>query len=571
MKRIVRIVIPVILALSILFCVSWYFLEFDKTLTEDLLFQVADFFEENGSYKVADWLYKLTYSQTDHPDEIALHLAEKYRSLGNYTKAERTLLNAIKDGGGVELYIALSHIFVEQNKLLDAVHFLDSISNPLIAAEIAKIRPAAPALNPAPGNYNTYVSIEIQSPHKLYAAADGQYPSVKTDLYSKPLELDKGESSIYAVAVDSQGLVSSLTLGNYVIIGVIEEVSFADSAMEREIRKLLNVPADSLLLTNELWEINEFSVPVDAASYADLKLLTSLKKLTIQNGTSNELSEIGAMENLSTLIISNTVVSESDLAVIAELPGLTSLTLSNCSISSIAPLANATGLTHLDISGNAIRNLQALVQLQSLESINISRNSVTDLSYISNLTALRKLDISYNTLPDISALSAMINLEELTAQRITVSDLSSLSSMANLRVLILSDNKISSVTALKNLTNLTELNLNKNAITDVSALSALTKLETLRISNNKIKTLPSFPKSCALVILEATDNQITSVAPLKALINLNNVYLDNNSNLSSLSGLETCHSLIMVSVLGTKVKNASALTQYDIIVYYNPK
>ena len=570
MKRIVRIVISVVLALSILFCIGWYFLEFDKSLTEDILFRAADYFEEHRNYKIANWLYNLTYSQTDHPDKIALNLAEKYRSIGNYTKAERTLLTAIKNGGGVELYIALSSVFVEQDKLLDAVHFLDSISNPVIAAEIAKIRPVAPQLEPTPGKFNTYISVDIHSTDRLYAAADGQYPSIKSDLYTKALELDKGESTVYAVSVDSQGLVSPLTRGHYVIIGVIEEVTFTDSAIEREIRKLLNVSNNSVLFTNALWEIKDFTVPVDATSYADLKLLTALETLTIQNGTHSELSELSSLNNLTTLNISDTVVSDSDLAVIANLPNLRSLSLKNCSVSSIDALAKATGLTYLDISGNAVRNLQALVNLQCLEYINISRNSVTNLGYIAGLTALRKLDISYNTLSDISALSGMTLLEELIAQRVELSDLSALQTLNNLRVLNLSENKISSITALKDLKKLTELNLNKNSISDISSISALTKLEILRISNNKIKTLPSLPQACSLIVLEANNNQITSVAPLKGLANLNTVYLDNNSSLSSLSGLETCPALVMVSVLGTKVKNATALTQYDIIVYYNP-
>ena len=91
-------------------------------------------------------------------EQIALELAEYYHSVGNYAKVEATLQRAIQDGAGVDVYVALSKVFIEQDKLLDAVTMLSNITDPQIKAEISALRPASPTASPDPGFFNQYIS-----------------------------------------------------------------------------------------------------------------------------------------------------------------------------------------------------------------------------------------------------------------------------------------------------------------------------------------------------------------------------------------------------------------------------
>ena len=129
MKKVIRILVPVLLVVAIIFCTTWYLLVYDRPITRDILLKIARFNDNHGNHNSAAWFYNLAYSQAGDNDAVAIELAEQYKAVGNFTKAEFTLSNAIADGGGVDLYIALCKTYVQQDKLLDAVTMLDNITN----------------------------------------------------------------------------------------------------------------------------------------------------------------------------------------------------------------------------------------------------------------------------------------------------------------------------------------------------------------------------------------------------------------------------------------------------------
>ena len=161
MKKSLRIILPVILAIAIILCTVWYLFIYDRGFTRDMLLSFARYSESQGNHNVATWFYNIAYKQSSNSDDVAIELAQQYKSSGNYTKAEYTLSNAIADGGGVDLYIALCNTYVEQDKLLDAVTMLDSITNPQIKEQLAAMRPASPTVTPEPGYYSQYISATL--------------------------------------------------------------------------------------------------------------------------------------------------------------------------------------------------------------------------------------------------------------------------------------------------------------------------------------------------------------------------------------------------------------------------
>jgi len=571
MKKAIRVIIPLLLAIAIIFCIAWYLFIYDRDFTRDVLLAGARYCENQGYHATASVFYNWAYSHSGDDDAVAIELSEQYKASGNYTKAEYTLSNAISDGGGVDLYLALCKTYVEQDKLLDAVNMLENITDATIKAQLNEMRPALPTADPDPGFYNQYIPVEIQvQSGTLYVTFDGEYPSTENLPYAGPIQLAEGENTIYAISVSENGLVSPLAVFGYTIGGVIEEVSFADPAFETEVRTLLNVEADDVLFTNDLWDILEFTMPNDVESYADLKYLPYLEHLYIENGISSELYSISSLEHLTELSISNTSVSEENLIMISGLPSLNSLTLKNCNISSIEALTPATGLVSLDLSNNTVRNLKALSSMSALQELILQHNAVTDLTALSSIKTLTKLDVSYNTLTSIAPICGLSELTWLDANANNITDIGNLNQLTSLTYLSLANNKISDIAKAASCTALVEFDISNNLLTDITALAPLSDLMYLNFAHNEIATLPSFSTDCALVTIDGSHNLLENIDPLSGLSSLNNVFMDYNPELASVDALATCPILIQVNVYGTKVTDVESLTKQSIIVNYNP-
>ena len=168
MKKTVKILVPILLALTVIASIIWYLFQYDPGFTQDMLLRRARLADERGNHGVAAWFYDLAYRQSDEDEAVAIELAEQFKSAGNYTKAEYTLSNAISDGGSARLYSALCKTYVEQDKLLDAVTMLDNIADPDIKAELDAQRPKAPEATPADGYYNEYIDVTITGQGSIY-------------------------------------------------------------------------------------------------------------------------------------------------------------------------------------------------------------------------------------------------------------------------------------------------------------------------------------------------------------------------------------------------------------------
>lgn len=571
MKRVIRILIPILLVLTILLCSAWYLFVYDREFTRDTLISLARISDESGNHSAAAWFYDLAYTHSGDNDAVAIELANQYKENGNYTKAEYTLSNAIIDGGSVDLYVTLSQTYVEQNKLLDAVNMLNSITNQEIKEQIDALRPAAPVPSHEfqPGVYNQYISVPLTADSgSIYFSTTNEYPSVETPAYSKPIPMAAGENVIQAVAVEN-GLVSPLAKYGYVIGGVIEKVEFVDSAMEALVRKTLLTPDEADLYTDDLWEITTLTVPKKAKSYEDLKYLSKLESLTIQSGDAEQLSHITSLASLKELTIKDTAVSQVLLDSISKFPLLEKLTLSGCSITSISALENATKLKELDLSNNTIRSIDAITAMTSLEVLNISKNVVIDLSALSSVETLKKLDVSYNALTTLLPISGLVNLNLLEANNNAITDLGDIDKLSALTYLNLSYNSLKNVSILASCKELTDLNISSNAVKSIAKLSKLDKLMYFNFSHNSVKTIPAFDKNCALVTIDGSHNKLTSIKNLVGLKNLNNVNVDYNTEITNVNDLSVCPNLIRVDAYGTKVTDVSDLTYQSIIVTYS--
>ena len=563
MKKTIRILVPIALALAILLCSAWYLLIYDTEFTRDMFLQVARGFERSGNPQISAWFYDLAYQQSSDNDEVAIELAKQHAADGNFLQAEATLSNAIADGASTELYVALSSIYLEQDKLMDAVKMLDAVCgekstvDPAIRNALKKMRPEAPTTDLEPGFYDPEQQSSVQISTKsgtLYLNREGVYPSVGDSLhtqlvgtvgyigkhgrlpltengaYSESVPLVEGENVLFALAISEDGLVSPLSVYAYTLGavqgGVVKEVEFVDATMESAIRKALNVDSDVVVMTDQIWELTSFTVPSGVQNLEDMQHLLGVEELTIQSAPAGQLGNLSSFTKLQSLTITDTALAEAEVAAIGNLPKLTKLTLEKCQLSSIAGLENAQKLESLDLTNNAITSITPLRGITSLKQLCLKENSLSEISSVSGLTNLSTLDVSHNVLTSISGVG--------------------------------------------NCTALTELNVSNNRLSDVSEVLKITGLLRLNFSNNSVSTLPAWDKSCSLVTVDGSYNSITSLEPLSGLEQLNNVYMDYNENLQSIDCLSSCPVLIQVNVYGTQVSSAKALTDMSVIVKYDP-
>jgi len=570
MNRALKRILPILLAIVIICSCVWYLFVYDRGFTRDLLLHHARFFEERGKHNIAAWLYESAYLQTDENEIVAIELSNHFKSLGNYTKAELALTDAIADGGSAELYIALSKTYVEQNKLLDAVTMLDNISDPAIKAQLDELRPKLPKINYEPGFYNQYITVTLSDYEgTLYTTTDGKYPSVDDAPSSGEFTLVSGENRIFALVLGDNGLVSPLAIYGYTVGGVIEEVTLKDSTIDAAVRKQLGVSADAVLQSNQLWKITSLKLPNGAKSYDDLAYLTGLETLTIQNSTVDSLAGLRNLSHLNQLTLTDSLVNTEDLKIIAALPSLTKLTLSGCSLSSVENLNAASKLTFLDLSNNAIRDLSPLSFMSSLTELNLSHNALNSLNALSSLSSLKVLDISYNTLTSVAPLSSCSSLTKLYVGNNSLTNLSGLEYIEGLATLSASFNSLTDVSALQTMNSITNLDISSNKLTDIRCLASLNKLQKLNFSRNQVEKLPEWEKDCALVTIDGSYNKLGSITTLAGYKNLNEVLMDYNK-LYYVNSLANCPKLIKVSVYGNEINDVSELTKKDIIVNYNP-
>lgn len=569
MKKFTRFLVPLLLAVVIIASCGWYLFVYDRDFTRDMLLQQARYNDLHGNSRLSSWFYNLAYEYSGQDQNVAIELANQYKADGNHTKAEYTLTNAILDGPTAELYIALCKTFVEQDKLLDAVTMLENIQNAQIKATLDEMRPEAPSADHEPGFYSQYIDVALSYTGTLYYSLEGDYPSTANEPYSQPITLSGGETLIYAISVDDNGLVSPLSILGYTVGGVIEPAIFMDSSIEAAIRTQINAEENDILFTNELWDITEFTVPEGVNTYEDLKLMPYLKSLTIQDQTLDSLSHLSTLTKLETLDLTGCRFPAEDLSVLAALPNLTNLTLSGCSLSTIAELAGSQSLIYLDLSNNTVRNLEALSTIPTLKEIYLQHNAVTSLEQLSGLSNLEKLDVSYNSLTSLTPIIACVKLGWLNADGNQLKDVEGISGLNLLSHLSVDYNKLTDVSSLAYCTELTNLSIANNEISDISALGGLVKLEILDFSYNTVTTLPDWADGCALRTIDGSYNTLTSIDNLNTLGSISYVYMDYNS-LTSVDALENCFNLVQVNVYGNNISDVSALTKHDIIVNYDP-
>ena len=572
MKKALKIILPIVIVLAILGGAYWYFIQYNPLLTARILTNFGSSMENADHPNVAIRLYEWANRLDPRNGELTLKLAEAYRKSGSYTKTERCLVRAIQaTPDNEQLYIRLSKVFLEQDKLLDAQTMLDSITSAAAADAIERLRPAPPVISPEGNYYNDYISVEISGGDGdtvYYYTTDGSFPSARSEAYAEPFRLSSGETTVCAVAVNPEGLVSHASYVGYTVAGVVEPVTLQDPALELMIREELHITSRQLR-TDDLWGITELYLPDDLTTTEDLPYFTGLKTLVICEKDGLDYSFLSQLYALRHLGLDGCSLTTEDLTAIGTTPNLEELVLTDCGLSNVTPLGKLTGLRLLDLTDNSIGTADILTGMTDLEELYLAHNALTTLPDLSALQSLKIADLSYNALTGVDGLGGCAAMERLN----------------------LSNNRLTSVDPVGNLSELVFLSASINPVADLSALKGCTKLETfimedckfdnidfledivtireIDIDRNDTVAAPHFREDCMLETYSAAHNFLEDLSGLAGLQHLTLVNADYN-NIRDIDVLLDCPVLAQVNVYGTYVHDGGKLAEKGVVVNFVP-
>ena len=265
---------------------------------------------------------------------------------------------------------------------------------------------------------------------------------------------------------------------------------------------------------------------------------------------------------------------------------------------------NIANLTSLDISNRSISDLTGIGDFNSLETLILSGNQLTSLS-LDNNSALRELKVDNNQLTDLYLYLPSLKNLNANNNQLTILNTGSLEELENLDVgnnqltqlylynpllknLNAANNQLaynfstSDIPLLENLdvsnSGLNNLNLEYNTMLKTANLSnnslnSLTLgnnsvLEILNLSNNNIYNLPDVSGLTGLQDLRLSDNQLTSI-DFGHNLSLTTLYVNNNrlgslnvENLTGLSNLNAENNNLIY--LNVKNGNNTAFSLFNV-------
>lgn len=211
-------------------------------------------------------------------------------------------------------------------------------------------------------------------------------------------------------------------------------------------------------------------------------------------------------------------------------PGITEVTWVGCPLE-VAVLRNLPDMTTLTCNHRNLKTLEILSNCPQLEELECQSCELVTLKGIENCLRLRKLDCKENKLTDLLYAGSCPELEYLDCSKNTIESLKGLSrphpqtdwrfkGSPKLKRLYCSDNLLQSLSWIDSCPQLLHFFCNKNLLGDLDDIESCTQLITLCCSENQLECLEGIEKCVQLEMLMCWTNQLTTLTGIEACMHL---------------------------------------------------
>ena len=167
-----------------------------------------------------------------------------------------------------------------------------------------------------------------------------------------------------------------------------------------------------------------------------------------------EQEDVNAIAEISSLTSVRFIAGDIDsYAPLAKLFALRSLAVNHWSSEDLSSIGEITQLTKLDLGENEqYEDIEFIANLHNLEELNLEDGQFDDLTPLSSLKNLRVLNLTNcDEVTDCSALGSVVSLEELRLNSTGIEDISALATLNKLQLLDLRGTEVSDLAALRGL------------------------------------------------------------------------------------------------------------------------
>ena len=342
--------------------------------------------------------------------------------------------------------------------------------------------------------------------------------------------------------ISGTAIIQASTIENPTVIEFEDRVLY-----EMIVTELTTKPNDIKIQVHEDDEtIPELGIKL---SDDDLK---ARKKLNLQGMNGYQIQNLSGIESFTSLeelnLSSNAITN---METVTQLAGtLKSINLSGNDVTGtniLNTISQLTNLTTLNMSNTKLDSVSTLRNLNKLQTVNLSGNNLADLTPISTLLSITKLDISNNTsFPTISQIQSLIELTELNISNTGITTLGGIQYMEKLEKLYAS--------------NITGLQKDNNRL-DALYTGTLTNLKVLDLSNSGITET----KDAEGNVLQQANQAKISFSDMSVIASLEELYLE-NMGISNLGGIANLVNLKILDLANNKIKSENL---EDIIIEKN--